>query len=371
MSRSRASRGSSTRQSVGSSLNSRTSNTFKGTAKGSAKPRGQFIDRIWHCDCHPRLPAEHFKVKKEGPNKGRWFYTCQKAQEERCGFFLWDEDAEPRMQAALMHGGGSEVDTSPAIAQNNPGAQPSYAAQPVQSKSAPHQAHLISNSNPRKRTLPWANERDGDDSSTDDEALPWPSTANDHQMIQDPNSRNSNVSPPPLSTPRKAQKTSLEATPASHLREEIGLATPHTCTRNGRFTNASIKVEPGPQTPTPTRFHDISTSATTTPSKAGEDITSTVLSYLQCCRTTLSPDHKAGLRAILETHNHQVRGFIKGRDVAREAVKSKDAKIADLTTRIEALESDLELYRLRVKSLKSEKDVLSSQTQSQGHDMEL
>lgn len=371
MSRSRAFRGSSTRQSIGSSLNSRASNTFKGAARGPSKPRGRFVDRIWHCECDPRLPAEHFKVKKEGPNKGRWFYTCQKAQEERCGFFLWDEDAEPRMQAALMHGGGSETTSDPTTAQHDYGVQPTNAAPPAQTKTAPHEASLIRESNPRKRTLPWVNDKDGDDSSTDDEALPWPSTVTDPSN-QDHNPRNANVSPPPFSTPRKAQKTSLAATPASHLRENTGLATPHTSTTtNGRFTDPHIKAEADPQTPTPARFQDLSTTAAITPSKSGSDIMHTVLSYLQTCRTNLSADHRAGLRAILETHNHQVRGFIKGRDVAREAVKAKDAKIADLTTRIEALESDLELYRARVKSLKSGRDSASSLTQSQGHDMEL
>ena len=57
----------------------------------------------WLCDCAPtRLPAEHFKVKKEGKNQGRWFYTCQQAEPQRCGFFLWDDDAKPREEAAVL-----------------------------------------------------------------------------------------------------------------------------------------------------------------------------------------------------------------------------------------------------------------------------
>lgn len=29
------------------------------------------------------------QVKKEGPNKGRWFYACAKPPQEQCDFFDW------------------------------------------------------------------------------------------------------------------------------------------------------------------------------------------------------------------------------------------------------------------------------------------
>ena len=39
---------------------------------GRQRLPGLFADGIWHCDCDcsPRLPAEHFQVRKESPNKG-------------------------------------------------------------------------------------------------------------------------------------------------------------------------------------------------------------------------------------------------------------------------------------------------------------
>ncbi|GBL73213.1 hypothetical protein AVEN_163930-1, partial [Araneus ventricosus] len=30
-------------------------------------------------------------VRKEGPTKGRQFYTCPKGREEGCGFFKWGD----------------------------------------------------------------------------------------------------------------------------------------------------------------------------------------------------------------------------------------------------------------------------------------
>lgn len=50
-------------------------------------------------DCKPRKPAIQFQVKKEGPNKGRYFYTCEA---RKCKFFLWETDAQPRERDALM-----------------------------------------------------------------------------------------------------------------------------------------------------------------------------------------------------------------------------------------------------------------------------
>lgn len=40
--------------------------------RGPPKPRGSFLNGVWHCECAPPLPAIHYPVKKAGPNKGRW-----------------------------------------------------------------------------------------------------------------------------------------------------------------------------------------------------------------------------------------------------------------------------------------------------------
>jgi len=40
--------------------------------------QGAFLNGIWHCECEPRLPAEHFQTKNGGQNHGRWCtsYSC-------------------------------------------------------------------------------------------------------------------------------------------------------------------------------------------------------------------------------------------------------------------------------------------------------
>eukprot|EP00070_Physeter_catodon_P016477 XP_023975126.1 protein ZGRF1 isoform X1 [Physeter catodon] len=45
--------------------------------------------------CHHRQPAKLVVVKKEGPNKGRLFYTCDGPRADRCKFFKWLEEVTP------------------------------------------------------------------------------------------------------------------------------------------------------------------------------------------------------------------------------------------------------------------------------------
>ncbi|KAK3496875.1 uncharacterized protein B0T23DRAFT_372919 [Neurospora hispaniola] len=60
----------------------------------------------WYCSCinGPQL-AIRLQVKKEGPNQGRFFYTCREPRDlgaipGQCGFFLWEETAQEREKKA-------------------------------------------------------------------------------------------------------------------------------------------------------------------------------------------------------------------------------------------------------------------------------
>ncbi|XP_040331656.1 5'-3' DNA helicase ZGRF1 isoform X4 [Herpailurus yagouaroundi] len=45
--------------------------------------------------CHHHQPAKLVTVKKEGPNKGRLFYTCDGPKANQCKFFKWLEEVTP------------------------------------------------------------------------------------------------------------------------------------------------------------------------------------------------------------------------------------------------------------------------------------
>ncbi|KAJ4419882.1 hypothetical protein N0V82_004705 [Gnomoniopsis sp. IMI 355080] len=102
------------------------------------RKKGLFEDGQWLCDC--RKPALFLLVKKEGPNKGKHFYTCDT---KKCSFFLWEHDAKCREREALMnHNCRSENGIVGRIqAKGEPPATPSFphSTNAIPPKTAPQQ----------------------------------------------------------------------------------------------------------------------------------------------------------------------------------------------------------------------------------------
>ncbi|KAK9371808.1 uncharacterized protein V1513DRAFT_454461 [Lipomyces chichibuensis] len=61
--------------------------------RGSIHYAGLYEDGNWKCDCNPRRQAAFRQVKKDGRNKGRFFYSCATG---KCNLFLWEDDARLR-----------------------------------------------------------------------------------------------------------------------------------------------------------------------------------------------------------------------------------------------------------------------------------
>ncbi|KAK3397978.1 hypothetical protein B0T20DRAFT_413862 [Sordaria brevicollis] len=63
-------------------------------------------EQRWYCSClNGPQPAIKLQVKKEGPNKGRYFYTCREPKDPgaipgQCGFWLWEDRAKEREKEA-------------------------------------------------------------------------------------------------------------------------------------------------------------------------------------------------------------------------------------------------------------------------------
>ncbi|XP_021921836.1 DNA topoisomerase 3-alpha [Zootermopsis nevadensis] len=70
-----------------------TSNTFSRPSWEMQATSGPGDDGEVVCQCG--MPAKRLTVQKDGPNKGRQFYACQKPQHERCNFFKWADDTIP------------------------------------------------------------------------------------------------------------------------------------------------------------------------------------------------------------------------------------------------------------------------------------
>lgn len=346
-----------------------------GMAKTQLK--GLFADGIWHCNCTPKLPAEHFKVKKEGKNQGRWFYTCQNAEPKRCDFFLWDEDAKPREEAAVLNNSRNEPTATPGVFDTRDGHRLGEDAFRAEQRS---QSRTISSSpQPTNSgsTIGGSNKRKAIDlTDSDDELFPWPLTGEEEEdLARAADNVSTNMGAP--ETPRKAQKQDAYATPATSTRklpwldysaEKTEPTTPSTgrtisppivgLSTEGMPTPSTVTKTPyqpttagtSDQTPTPARFKD----ALQDPSTLASTLADEVSSILTSAKVSLDTESARQLRSVLMQHEMRTQGVIKGREISRLGLKAKDAKIAELQARIASLEAEREVDRSVVRKLRFE-----------------
>ncbi|KAK1824145.1 hypothetical protein LTR12_001446 [Friedmanniomyces endolithicus] len=372
--------------------------------------KGLFADGVWQCECNPRLPAEHFKVKKEGKNQGRWFYTCQNQEPKRCGFFLWDEDAKPREEAAVLgasrteplgrKSGGGDVQEgwdagraqraarTDAMGGNAKGTggmgmiahvnvDDEETASPTPSPVSPPLPHSWLKRSPTpnngvKRSAQQAGMNEDDE----DDFFPWPLTGQEEQALA--RAADTVITAP--ETPHKAQKTGVYATPATTGKRKLpwlepqqqAPITPDTIstksktaddisdspsTRLGAVTpvlqeQASPTAVPATTPSPPTRYKD----ALRNPADSGSTLTTEALDVLQPAK--IPPDIREKLRSILAKHDLRFQGITRGRDISRLAIAAKDAKITELGAKIVGLENARIAELLaRVGSLEAEREV--------------
>ncbi|KAK0931564.1 hypothetical protein LTR29_016377 [Friedmanniomyces endolithicus] len=372
-------------------------------------PKGLFADGIWQCECSPRLPAEHFKVKKEGKNQGRWFYTCQNQEPKRCGFFLWDEDAKPREEAAVLGGsrteplerksGGGEVQEgwdagraqraarTDAMGANGNGVRgmgmfadvnvdDEETASPTPRPVSPPLPHSWLKRSPApKNGVKRSAQHAGMNEDDEDDFFPWPLTGQEEEVLA--KAADSAVAAP--ETPHKAQKTGVYATPATTgkrklpwLEPQHAPVTPATISfklepADDRFDSPSKR--PGPVTPVPEEHAPHTAAPATTPSPptrykdalhnpadSASTLTTEALDVLQPAK--IPPDIREKLRSILSKHDLRYQGIIRGRDISRLAIAAKDAKIAELSAKIVGLENArIAELQARIGSLEAGREV--------------
>ncbi len=85
-----------------------------------------------------------------------------------------------------------------------------------------------------------------------------------------------------------------------------------------------------------------------------EDVVKEVFDILQTSNVRLPEHTEKELRSLLGRHVKNTEGYKRGRDVIRSTVKAKEAKITELTYRINTLEAELEAEKAIVKHLQWE-----------------
>ncbi|KAL2042915.1 hypothetical protein N7G274_004675 [Stereocaulon virgatum] len=336
-------------------------------------PKGLFSDGIWQCNCDPRLPAQHFQTKNGGKNHGRWFYTCQKAQPKRCDFFLWDDEAKSREAAVVLNNSRTELLPSPQTPQKP---SPYGLATPQTStRFMPASPKITTPYTPSKTShdVPPSYKRgDATQSSTtqgsdsEDEFYDWPAS-DDEEMSKVADQASSGHSMPPPETPRKAVKTDMLSTPGkrtySDMVSESGVkartpwpkpyieateddvfTTPATgVPSRGLFVATSLHSPA--ETPTPIRYKDI-------PPTQDSELASELLNILQNHHVSIPPEVQNSVNNICNKHVLYTRGIMRGRDISRAMVKTKDERIAELQGEIEGLKAERETNRAVIRHLR-------------------
>ncbi|EXJ74529.1 uncharacterized protein A1O5_02825 [Cladophialophora psammophila CBS 110553] len=303
------------------------------TRNGCTSKRGAFLDGIWHCDCDPRQPANKCQVKKETKNHGRWFYTCQKPQHKRCDFFLWNDDAKIREEAAVLSSSRSEpiapIPRTPK--KKDPDALP------------PTPQTRPDNINRQQTKEPAHLEHE--------ESFEW-SSSNDEELIK---AEQDMLEKTPFQTPKKAPRTETltspgkrtfdqgaeEAVPASEvwpLSDDIFTTptTTHQSAGSGLLSPSSTPVKRAAQ-------HMVRETEPST-------LASEALNILRNSQISLQVERE--LVGLLNKHDLRTQGIIKGRDITRLAVQAKDKKIAELQARISTLEAEKETSKRVISHLK-------------------
>jgi hypothetical protein len=163
--------------------------------------------------------------------------------------------------------------------------------------------------------------------------LPW-------QMESGSSSRNNG-----LNTPQTERRTPADNPFASkHPTPGGALFTPSSNVGADENQQTATPLSSFDATPTPNRFRNA----------VNEDIVKDVFDLLQNGNVRLPEPTENELKALLVRHAKNTEGYKRGRDVSRSTVKAKEAKITELTYRINTLEAELEAEKAMVKHLQWE-----------------
>ena len=270
--------------------------------------------------------------------------VCQKPQKDaqRCNFFLWDTEATPRENAALLS--NSRTEPAHQKATTTP-------SRPPPKRSAPASRSAVTNQKRTRADLPGDDDFGGAD--VDFEAQL------DRARVEAETPSKKRRTTEAFATPRRKLPWTRDSTTSTG-----GLQTPQTERRRthenpfvvekSNGSSLFTPSKPGPShvetapsfsptnTPTSRRFQDVN----------GESaLVKDVFALLGEAGVALGEQTRGDLGAVLAKHETIAEGVRRGRDVARSTIKARDARVQELTHRISTLEAELEAERKMVEYL--------------------
>ncbi|KAK2741751.1 hypothetical protein FQN57_005495 [Myotisia sp. PD_48] len=376
-----------------------TNNQQQSSQKSRPWPRGRHIEGVWYCDCEPIFPAKHFQTKNGGKNHGRWFYTCSKPQANRCGFFLWDDEAiqraaasqkpdptqtssqqQPRSGFSFEDSSGSEDNLFvTAVDEFSPPQKNSeYANAPrtpstnrvrdalrynglltpdtsnTNRKRDGDNVNLFQHESPTKRGKAISRQTKLSFTKTN-KSLPSSSILASGSFSDDPDLNDSHNPPSSQTLYPSLSKYILQLSgqqPSLDFSTTTSSTNKQTPTTQSTEPESILLPEP-PLTPTPAkiappRFHSQKSSKTEPLRQQHCQLVSDTLSLLETHHIRLTPDAKDDLVSLLDLADLRTLGITKGRDISRAGIKKRDEQIKALQARIEVLEVERESWRSTV-----------------------
>ena len=200
--------------------------------------------------------------------------------------------------------------------------------------------------------------------SAEEESFDWPAS-DDNELSKTADQASNRYPISPFAAPRKAIKADLRSTPGKRRYDEmaadggdaprIAPQTPVARTERGDiFTTppifdkglfASGALLSPAETPTPIRYKNI-------PPSQESELACEVLSALQSHDASITPEARESLKSICNKHVLYTRGIMKGRDISRAMLKSKDKRVTELQGEIEGLKAERETNRAVIRHLR-------------------
>jgi GRF zinc finger len=295
-------------------------------------------------------------VRKEGPNKGRWFYTCQESKESGCGFFLWDNDAVSREMRAVINNSRSE----PVAAME---------ATPVSGTTTTDRRTVEGHIEAGNKWVADLIKKEEDGFGE------WPLLVNDEIPLvgaaeEKAVPQSGNIYPEIL---RKVAKIDEFSTPGSKRKRDEAerwptpntgrtdpddmFTTPSTSRLKGGMWNGNERaglMSPS-VTPTPARFRVVNhppEAAESLEDQKDYDITKEVIDLLK--DQPINGHVISAIRQALNKYALKTQGIARGRDITRMALKTKGSKISELEQRIVELQNERELDKVIIRHFKND-----------------
>ncbi|CAG8936024.1 unnamed protein product [Penicillium salamii] len=320
--------------------------------------KGLFTNGIWCCNCPDRPPAARRQTKKEGPNIGKWFWTCAQPMHLRCSFFLWEADATIREQAAVLANSRSELDplsltpTKP----KTPGRSNNGLLTPQTERrfyDTPSPKFKLPPQSAKARMISEASEDFGwNDDLDDDEELVKTFCSNNtiESFISQPNYHND----PAVKTPRTARVTS----PGKRklFQDQNDGSPDHQSTFATPLSSVSSRTATFPSsaelcsTPTPSKYSDVLSAESAFDTS---DLAKSLIGILENHEVVLPNKARDEAVSLLNRHDLRTQGIVRGRDMTRLALKKKDTEIANLKERVANLEARRQLDQTLIDGMKA------------------